>query len=33
VRVKAADRLSIIKLPPTLVEPEPEPVAAVETKA
>jgi NADH-quinone oxidoreductase subunit J len=33
VRVKAADRLSIIKLPPTLVEPEPQPVAAVETKA
>ena len=33
VRVKAADRLQIIKLPPTLVEPEPQPVAAVETKA
>ena len=33
VRVKAADRLSIIKLPPTIAEPEPQPVAAVETKA
>ncbi|ROZ71560.1 NADH-quinone oxidoreductase subunit J [Ramlibacter sp. WS9] len=33
VRVKAADRLQIIKLPPTIAEPEPQPVAAVETKA
>ena len=33
VRVKAADRLQIIKLPPTLAEPEPQPAAAVETKA
>jgi NADH-quinone oxidoreductase subunit J len=33
VRVKSADRLQIIKLPPTLAEPEPQPAAAVETKA
>jgi NADH-quinone oxidoreductase subunit J len=32
VRVRASDRLSIIKLAPTLVEPEPAP-APVETKA
>jgi NADH-quinone oxidoreductase subunit J len=32
VRVKASDRLSIIKLAPTLAEPEPEP-APVENKA
>ena len=33
VRVKAADRLQIVKLPPTLAEPEPQPAAAVENKA
>jgi NADH-quinone oxidoreductase subunit J len=33
VRVKAADRLQIVRLSPTLAEPEPQPVAAVETKA
>ena len=34
VRVKARDRLQVVKLGPTLVAPQPEPVAAaVETKA
>jgi NADH-quinone oxidoreductase subunit J len=34
VRVKARDRVQIVKLPPTVAAPEPQPVAAaVETKA
>jgi NADH-quinone oxidoreductase subunit J len=33
VRVKARDRLQIIKQSPTMVAPQPEPAAAVETKA
>jgi NADH-quinone oxidoreductase subunit J len=33
VRVKARDRVRIVKLGPTLVAPEPQPVAASETKA
>ena len=34
VRVKARDRLQVVKLGPTLVAPQPEPAtAAVETKA
>jgi len=33
VRVKASDRLSIVKLAPTLAEPQPQPQPAVENKA
>jgi NADH-quinone oxidoreductase subunit J len=33
VRVKARDRVRIVKLGPTLVAPEAEPAAAVESKS